>query len=100
MTIRRLVVLLIGICLVAGATMAQGPRKDLGENISLPHKVVDHNASSKSLEQGRTNVLVERPSYSISEPLGNDWFYVDGEKNGVFEITFFKKADSHTHTLF
>jgi hypothetical protein len=66
----------------------------------LPYGGIVQNAPAKSDVQGLTNVLVNRPSYSISAPLGSGWSYVEGETNGVFEITFFKKSDSFTHTLF
>ena len=36
MTIRRLLVLVIGVFLVAGITMAQGPKKDVGKGVPLP----------------------------------------------------------------
>src|SRR5499426_650310 len=36
MTIRRLLVLVIAIFVVAGMTMAQGPRKDIGKDVPLP----------------------------------------------------------------
>src|SRR5262245_24033714 len=106
MTIKRLLVLLIGIFLVAGVTIAQGPRKDLGKNVPLPSGGTDQEAPAKSDAQAMKevrdpNLSVERPSYSITAPLGSDWFYVgSGENNGVFEITYFKKSDSNTHTLF
>ena len=36
MTIRRLLVLVIAVFLVAGLSMAQGPKKDVGKNVPLP----------------------------------------------------------------
>src|SRR6185503_15417227 len=36
MTMRRLLVLVIAVFLVAGITMAQGPKKDVGQGVPLP----------------------------------------------------------------
>src|ERR1041385_3450521 len=36
MTMRRLLVLVIAVFLVAGMTMAQGPKKDVGKDVPLP----------------------------------------------------------------
>src|SRR5438477_240261 len=36
MTIRRLLILVIALFLVAGITMAQGPKKDVGKDVPLP----------------------------------------------------------------
>jgi Ca-activated chloride channel family protein len=36
MTIRRLLLILIAVLLIAGITVAQGPKKDIGKNVPLP----------------------------------------------------------------
>src|SRR5437868_13187436 len=36
MTIRRLLVFVIAVFLIAGLSMAQGPKKDVGKNVPLP----------------------------------------------------------------
>src|ERR1051326_2633142 len=36
MTIRRLLLILIAVFLIAGITVAQGPKKDIGKNVPLP----------------------------------------------------------------
>src|SRR6266446_2683454 len=50
MTSRRLLSLLIGIVLVAGISMAQGPKKDVGKNVPLPAGS-DQKAPPKSADQ-------------------------------------------------
>jgi len=66
MTIRRLFVLVIGIFLVAGVTMAQGPRKDVGKNVPLPPGATDQKAPAKGDQQ-----LPQVPSLSIDVDLIN-----------------------------
>src|SRR3954462_3391297 len=36
MTIRHLLLILVAVFLIAGITMAQGPKKDIGKNVPLP----------------------------------------------------------------
>src|SRR5262245_12869518 len=55
MKIRRLLVLVIAVFLVAGITMAQGPKKDIGKDVPLP---ADRSASGK-------DQLPQAPSLSI-----------------------------------
>src|ERR1043165_9527298 len=47
MTIRRLLVLVITLLVVAGVTMAQGPKKDIGKGTPLPPGVPERSASGK-----------------------------------------------------
>src|SRR6266566_6177371 len=51
MKIRRLLVFIIGVFLVAGISMAQGPKKDVGKNVPLPSGSTDQNAPPKSDQQ-------------------------------------------------
>src|SRR3989454_2941497 len=51
MTIRRLLVFIIGVFLVAGISMAQGPKKDVGKNVPLPSGSTDQKAPPKSDQQ-------------------------------------------------
>src|SRR4030095_3150339 len=55
MKIRRLLVLVIAVFLVAGITMAQGPKKDIGKDVPLP---ADRSAAGK-------DQLPQAPSLSI-----------------------------------
>src|SRR5881409_2282094 len=66
MKIRRLLVLVIGIFLVAGLTIAQGPRKDVGKNVPLPPGATDQKAPAKGDQQ-----LPQVPSLSIDVDLIN-----------------------------
>ena len=50
MTIRRLLVLVIAVFLVAGMTMAQGPKKDVGQGLPLP-PVPSGNSNKDQLPQ-------------------------------------------------
>src|SRR5262245_13738958 len=47
MTVRRLLVLVIVLFLVAGMTMAQGPKKDLGKDVPLPPTNSERSTSGK-----------------------------------------------------
>ena len=58
MTIRRLLVLAIVLFFVAGLTMAQGPKKDVGKGVPLPAGSSDRSASGK-------DQLPQVPSLSI-----------------------------------
>src|SRR5438445_7615390 len=51
MTIRGLLVFIIGVFLVAGISMAQGPKKDVGKNVPLPSGSTDQKAPPKSDQQ-------------------------------------------------
>src|SRR5437867_1843686 len=64
MTIRRLLVLLIGIFLVGGISMAQGPRKDVGKNVPLPPASTDQKGPAKTDQQ-----VPQVPSLSIDVDL-------------------------------
>src|SRR2546427_10678413 len=66
MTIRRLLVLLIGIFLVGGISMAQGPRKDVGKSVPLPPGTTDQKGPAKGDQQ-----LPQVPSLSIDVDLIN-----------------------------
>ncbi|PYR86818.1 MAG: hypothetical protein DMG19_12110, partial [Acidobacteria bacterium] len=65
MTIRRLLVFIIGVFLVAGISMAQGPKKDVGKNVPLPSGSTDQKAPPKSDQQQPPQV----PSLSIDVDL-------------------------------
>src|SRR3989442_13842685 len=58
MTMRRLLVLVIAVFLVAGLTMAQGPKKDVGKDVPLPPSI--QSGPAKGGEQ-----LPQAPSLSI-----------------------------------
>ena len=58
MTMRRLLVLVIAVFLVAGLTMAQGPKKDVGKDVPLPPSI--QKGPAKGGEQ-----LPQAPSLSI-----------------------------------
>src|SRR6185295_14540164 len=58
MTMRRLLVLVIAVFLVAGLTMAQGPKKDVGKDVPLPPSI--QKGPAKGGEQ-----LPQGPSLSI-----------------------------------
>src|SRR5712691_2355031 len=64
MKIRRLLVLVIGVFLVAGISMAQGPKKDVGKSVPLPPGSTDQKAPSKSEDQPP-----QAPSLSIDVDL-------------------------------
>src|SRR6059036_1873413 len=51
MKIRRLLVFIIGVFLVAGISMAQGPKKDVGKDVPLPSGSTDQKAPPKSDQQ-------------------------------------------------
>jgi hypothetical protein len=57
MTIRRVLVLVIAVFLVAGLTMAQGPKKDVGKDVPLP-------PASERSTSGKDQ-LPQAPSLSI-----------------------------------
>jgi len=65
MTIRRLLVFIIGVFLAAGISMAQGPKKDVGKNVPLPSGSTDQKAPPKSDQQQPPQV----PSLSIDVDL-------------------------------
>ena len=65
MKIRRLLVFIIGVFLVAGISMAQGPKKDVGKNVPLPSGSTDQKAPPKSDQQQPPQV----PSLSIDVDL-------------------------------
>src|SRR5436309_9061765 len=66
MKIRRLLVFIIGVFLVAGITMAQGPRKDVGKSVPLPPGTTDQKGPAKGDQQ-----LPQVPSLSIDVDLIN-----------------------------
>src|SRR5438093_3610652 len=64
MTIRRPLVFVIGIFVVAGITLAQGPKKDVGKSVPLPPGATDEKAPAKGDQQ-----LPQVPSLSIDVDL-------------------------------
>src|SRR5881296_4313224 len=66
MTIRRLLVFIIGVFLVAGISMAQGPKKDVGKSVPLPP-----GSDQKSQPPAKGEDVPQVPSLSIDVDLIN-----------------------------
>ena len=66
MTIRRLLLLVIGVFLVAGMIVAQGPKKDVGKDVPLPPPSPDRKAPAQKGED-----IPQAPSLSIDVDLIN-----------------------------
>src|SRR6266516_5701054 len=98
MTIRRLLVFIIGVFLVAGISMAQGPKKDVGKNVPLPSGSTDQKAPPKSDQQPP-----QVPSLSIDVDLMSfDVVVTDQSGNpisGLEKKHFRVRSEEHTSEL-
>jgi VWFA-related protein len=70
MTIRRLLVLVIAVFLVAGLSMAQGPKKDVGKGVPLPPVSPDRRSgppskSDEQLPQAALSIDVDVVSFDV-----------------------------------
>jgi len=46
-----------------------------------------------------SSIPFQRPYYSVLPPQGDNWYYVQGDQAGQFDISFAKKTESQTHTI-
>src|SRR5712664_1273380 len=68
MKIKRLVVLVLAVLLVAGLSMAQGPKKDIGNKVPLPAGADDKNAPQ--LKGGSNDKQGPPTTLSIDDVVG------------------------------
>src|SRR6059036_2200047 len=106
MTIRRLLVFIIGVFLVAGISMAQGPKKDVGKNVPLPSGSTDQKAPPKSDQQPpqvpSLSIDVDLISFDVvvTDQSGNPISGLEKKRFRVFDddveqnVTNFSPADA------
>src|SRR5215813_9879760 len=103
MTIRRLLLILIAVFLIAGITVAQGPKKDIGKNVPLPPAPPSSKGTKPDdLPQTALSIDVDVVSFGVvvTDPNGNPISGLEKQHFRVFDedveqtITNFSPADA------
>src|SRR5215475_11506213 len=103
MTIRRLLLILIAVLLIAGITVAQGPKKDIGKNVPLPPAPPSSKGTKPDdLPQTALSIDVDVVSFDVvvTDQSGNPIAGLEKQHFRVFDddveqtITNFSPADA------
>jgi VWFA-related protein len=103
MTIRRLLLILIAVLLIAGITVAQGPKKDIGKNVPLPPASPSSKGTKPDdLPQTALSIDVDVVSFDVvvTDQSGNPIAGLEKQHFRVFDddaeqtITNFSPADA------
>src|SRR5215467_6968944 len=103
MTIRRLLLILIAVFLIAGITVAQGPKKDIGKNVPLPPAPASSKGTKPDdLPQAALSIDVDVVSFDVvvTDPNGNPISGLEKQHFRVFDddveqsVTNFSPTDA------
>lgn len=108
MTIRHLLLILIAVFLIAGITMAQGPKKDIGKNVPLPPAPPSSKGTKPDdLPQNSLSIDVDVVSFDVvvTDQSGNPIAGLEKQHFRVFDddveqtVTNFSPTDAPLTTV-